>query len=126
MINKDIYRIGKSLEKFHSVFYTIWQLGTPIITKKIKTAGVFINDDGEIEFWINEDFWNSIDDYKKSFVLCHECMHLILSHQNRFNDKENLDSKLVNYSTDTVINELLISKFGFDRSRVDKENKYCW
>lgn len=63
-------------------------------------------------------------DYKKLFVICHECLHAVLNHGLRFKDVENHD--IANVAEDLAINHMLIDNFGFIREEIEEWDKYCW
>lgn len=118
-------KINKELQKYHSLFYKFWQLGKPFFTNSIPTAAIFFNKDGEaIKFGFNKNFWDSITDYKKLFVICHECLHAVLNHGVRFKDVEN--QYIANIAEDLAINHMLIDNFGFVREEIEEWDKYCW
>jgi predicted metal-dependent peptidase len=132
--NEEYFEILSELDSRHGVFYHLWDMGSPIFSDNIgklavPTAGVILDKDGEcINFLLNKDFWNSISFEEKLFILCHECLHVVLNHGHRLfrNAKSKEDFMIMNYATDVVINHTLVNKFGFDRSVIDPHNAYCW
>lgn len=73
-------------------------------TNKIPTAGVTVRN-GRIELYYNPDFLESLKTIKEQrAVLEHECMHLVMDHIPRMNDR---DHKLWNIATDLAINQLI-------------------
>lgn len=125
----DIYEYNSLLGKLnahHGLFYQLWNMGVPEFTNRINTAAVTFNDNGNlINFLINKNFWDSLSDKQKLFVICHECLHVSLNHGIRMAGKMYL-MQLGNLVMDIVVNHSLVSKFGFIRSEIDPENKYCW
>jgi len=120
------FEISNLLEEHHALFYQMWQMGKPILTDTISTACVsFDKETGSFfEYRFNPDFWNSLDDYNKAFVIAHESLHVILHHGSRITDCEN--PKLMNMALDVVVNESLINKFGFVKEKILNHEKYCW
>ena len=100
-------------------------MGKPVFTSKIPTAAVQFDKEGNyLLFLFNEEFWNTCDEYKKMFVICHESLHIILNHGKRFIEKA--DPSITNVAMDLVINHSLVRDFGFDKAAVDEKNEYCW
>lgn len=116
------------LEQHHAIFYTLWNLGRPVFSTQTKTAAVSFDAVGEtINFEINEEFWNSLTDTQRLFILSHECLHVILYHGIRVSGlKTKSEIKIANYAADIVVNHTLVDRFGFKREEVDPDNKLCW
>lgn len=121
----EYLEISSNLEKFHGVFNKLWSWGRPVFSEQVKTAGVKFDRIGEvIDFLINPIFWATLDLTQKLFVICHECLHLILNHGARILNCDNLIK--ANVALDLVVNHCLITRFSFIRAEVDPFNKYCW
>lgn len=121
---EDFDNIFWDLERFHSIFYQIVSMGYPTLTTALPTAAVAFNEKGkQIEFLFNPDFWNSLDEYNRSFVICHECLHVILNHGVRL---KKLYPQIANQAADIVINHMLVDKFGFDREKILNWQNFCW
>ena len=94
---------------------------------EIPTACVRFDKAGQtIDFLINHDYWNTLTNEQKKFVICHECLHVILYHGLRINNLFDNDLNIANQALDIVVNHLLIDRFDFNRSDVDPDNKLCW
>ena len=79
--NKEYFDLCRSMEQYHSVFETMWSMGKPSFTSDIPTAAVAFDKDGKyIDFLFNPEFWGELSEYEKIFIICHECLHVILSH----------------------------------------------
>lgn len=125
--------IASSLESLNGVFCQFWQMGKPTLTYEISTAAVGFNREGAcIEFRLNPLFWETLNYNTKLFLICHECMHVILNHGSRANDSlrgedrdaiENpmtqVEDSLANIAMDVTINEALVNHFGFSRSSIN-------
>lgn len=121
----QIYYLNKILHH-HRLFYGVFELGNPQHTTKIPTAAVGYNENtGKVDFLINPDFFYSLGENEQLFVLCHEALHILLSHIERTKEFE-LDPKLANIAQDIVINELLINEFGFDRQSLNFNFEPCF
>lgn len=124
-INSDWERIKEKLACHHSVFYKIVEIGKPSFTDSIPTAAVQFDKEGKfINFLFNENFWETCDDYKKMFVICHEALHIVLQHGSRF--LEGVNNKISNIAMDVVVNHSLVRDFGFIKEDVDPNSEYCW
>lgn len=123
---EDWLEISRQLEDHHAIFYELWQMGRPIFTEEIETAAVsFSKDGGEfVDFMFNPDYWNSLTNYEKLFVISHESLHIILNHGVRTNQGK--DAPRINAALDIVVNHLLVNSFGFDRKRIRDEDVLCW
>lgn len=103
----------------------MWEIGKPYFTTAIETAAVQFDPTGnQVAYLFNPNFWESLTDYDRTFVICHESLHIILNHGYRIKDSEN--RKKANIALDIVVNHCLISKFGFDRSKISIEKNLCW
>lgn len=125
MWDYDFFEISRSLERHHSIFNALWEIGEPVLTNRIPTACIKFDRYGKgISFEFNPNFWDSLDIYNKTFVLCHEMLHIILNHGVRM---KNAPNKMVaNVALDLVVNHSLVNNFGFSRSRIANSDKICW
>jgi len=127
MKTEEYFAISRDLEKHHALFYAVWELGKPVFTTEIPTAAVRFNPEGEcIEFVFNPDYWESLDEYQRRFVICHECLHVILNHGARIRDADFANRDACNVALDIVVNHMLVNRFGFERSKIFKEKSLCW
>lgn len=121
----EFYAISRRLERYHSVFYQLWELGRPVFTEQVPTAAVAFNKQGRcIEFMFNPIFWKNLTPTQREFVISHECLHVILKHGLRTKDAKN--PRGCNFALDVVVNHLLVDKFAFKREDVDPNNDACW
>jgi predicted metal-dependent peptidase len=122
--SQDFYEVVQELSVFNNVFLTLWKLGKPVFTNEIETACVTFDKEGkELYFYFNPDFWNSINLYNRSFVIAHECLHVILKHGYRA-----LESipRVANMALDVAVNHSLINNFGFNYDFIDSAQNLCW
>jgi predicted metal-dependent peptidase len=125
MINEEYFEISRELEQHHAVFYTMWELGEPVFTSTIDTAGVAFDREGDVlSFQFNPEFWKSRSAYERAFIVSHECLHVILNHGYRVSDTEYFE--LANRALDVVVNHTLTNRFGFDRTKITGADKFCW
>lgn len=125
-------KIARHLEQYNSLFRTFWDLGEVSFLedeqqkKSIPTAAIlFDKKSGDpIQFVFNKDFWDSIDDTTRTFVICHEMLHIFLRHGKRL--VELRDNQLANVAMDLSVNQLLISRFGISRKKLQDDDKYIW
>lgn len=123
---------SKKLQNYHYFFRSFWDIGNPIVADfpDLPTAAISFDDDGEcINFLINENFWNELNECTKLFLICHEMSHIIFNHGERFVEYINTNKfEKMNYAADVVINEMLCDSFGFDRYKLDKRisENGCW
>ncbi len=123
--NEDFLLIARDLELHHAVFSKIWNIGKPCFTDKLPTAAVVFDKEGNhLDFQFNPEFWDKLSPYERNFVICHECLHVILNHGFRLKE---LNKDFGNIAADVVINEMLVNGFGFDRSKLEWVGKNgCW
>lgn len=125
MNRKEWLDISFSLEDHHVIFYKMWQLGRPQFSTEIDTACVVFDKTGKsLSFLFNEEYWNSIPFYDKLFIICHECLHVILNHGVRIRDSKKTMS--CNICLDVVVNEILIKSYGFEKNKLKNFDDYCW
>ena len=122
--------IAVDLIQYHGVFYKFWDLVRPVYTnsKKYQTACVVFNKDNQcIDFIINKKFWDKLSTVQKNFIICHECLHVMLEHGSRASSLlSRLNPEITNACLDIPINEMLVKYFGFDRKQVDPKKRFCW
>lgn len=125
MITTDeFFTLAQDLECHHGIFSKIWQMGRPVSDENIPTAAVTFDREGNFfGFHFNPKFWESLDDYNRKFVICHEALHLILYHGKRLKGKI---PEIGNVAADVVINESLVKNFGFDRTQIKNADNFCW
>jgi predicted metal-dependent peptidase len=124
MSTEEWFSLCRSLERHHSVFYALWQMGKPVFTTRVPTAAIGFVKGSPIEFAINPGFWASRTPAQREFILCHEMLHILLNHGMRGRDSKNRDA--ANVAMDVVVNHTLVDHFDFKREDVDPENKFCW
>lgn len=122
----EMYRISRLLEKRHALFYMLWDMGLPTFSRDIPTAAVgFHPKDGRFfGYYWNPEFYDSLDDYSRAFIIGHEALHILFNHGLRHKDKDNKD--LANIAQDIIINHTLVNGFGFKREQVKDWEKACW
>lgn len=139
-IRNEIEGLGYKLERFHGLFYQLWRVSsfTSVPDSTFKkmgirpTCGVGINPTTkEPEFMFSETFWDSMDEYNKMFIICHEMLHLALRHIQRtkalgIKPEETDKRMLANIAQDVCINEMLIKSYGFDRNKIKNWKELCW
>jgi len=122
----EFLALSLKLEEYHAVFYQLWKMGRPVFTNEIETAAVSFDSQGDwVEFVFNPKYWNSLNEYQRLFVICHECLHIILNHGIRTLGSQ--DHEVANYLLDVIVNHALVRGFGFDRALLgDLNKKGCW
>ena len=123
---EEFYEISRDLEKYHAVFYKMWEMGVPVFTEDIPTAAIrFSPEDGSaLEFLFNPEFWKKLSVKERHFIICHEMLHVIFNHGMRFKDA--VDKDRCNSAMDITINHTLLRKFGFDRSELPNLKDGCF
>jgi len=121
----EFYAIGRELDNKHAIFYRFWEMGKPTFSTAIPTACIaWDRDFSRPSFIMNPDFWTSLNQYNRVFVIAHEMLHIILNHGIRLKDFPS--QELGNLAIDIVVNHLLVNKFGFFRSKITDQEKLCW
>lgn len=117
--------IAFELENHHGIFSQLWSMGEPTFTDEIPTAAVSFDENGEyMNFFFNKGFWDSLSDIERKFVICHECLHVLLEHGIRSTDCP--DKRLANIALDVVVNHTLLERFGFRRETMDISKDLVW
>lgn len=117
----------KQIDDHHSLFYRLGQMGKPVLTTSIETASVSFDKGGDfISFNFNPDFWKECDTYKKLFVICHECLHIMLNHGIRTVNIHTNNRPAANTCLDVVVNHMLTRVFKFDKTKIKDWEKLCW
>jgi predicted metal-dependent peptidase len=114
-MNYDWSAFARQLEVHYGLFYTLFNLGRPVWTTNIPTAGVRFDTQGnQILFVINPKFWAELDDYQRCFVVGHECLHVLLEHGRR----TRAVSLRLNIAMDISVNHALVESFAFSRQQL--------
>lgn len=114
------------LTQYHRLFYGVFELGEPLFTDEVDTAAVAFNTStGKVDFLLNEDFFNNLNETERLFLVCHEALHVVFSHIER-TKKFNLHLEYSNIAQDIVINELLVNEFGFIRDELPITKNACF
>ena len=125
----DWNNLIRELDYATPIFYMMWKLGKPSFSEEIATAAVLFNKDGNcIGFHLNKEFWNKLDLIQKTFVISHECMHVILNHGLRMQNimKDSGLVRCANAAMDIVVNNILAKNY-FDKAKLGfLEKEGCW
>jgi predicted metal-dependent peptidase len=123
--NDEFFQLSRLVEAHHTVFNELWKLGKPVFTNSIPTACVKfdVKTGDTVDFCFNPKFYQSISNEEKAFIICHECLHILLKHGIRgdFNNPE-----ISNVAMDIAANNILINNFGFNRQNLPVMKKGCW
>lgn len=129
--------IANKLQQYDYIFRAFWDLGVVEFVDDdhdVKTAAICFDDAGvEMQMIINKTFWENIGEHAQLFLICHECLHVLLQHGKRFLEYLNtVKFKSVNIAADVVINHMLVDSFHFDRDQLKTEGLMtddapgCW
>lgn len=123
----ELTDIARRLETYDAIFSQLWQVGRPEFTTKVKTAAISFDEVGQVVcLHINPQFWAKQTPRQQDFVIAHEMLHVILEHGRRAKDADASNQQVNNTAMDVVVNELLVSGFGFNRKEIDPKDEYCW
>jgi len=128
LTDEEMTVIGSSLDTYHQVFFTFWELAAVRFTDRMPTAAIQFFPSGNPEMLINETFWDSLTHNERLFVVCHECLHVILNHDERNGKAEfpHATSTDINRAQDITINHMICDLFGYNRDDLREWKKYCW
>jgi len=121
--------IAASIEDYHKVFYTFFGMADTFLSDEVKTACVTFPKDraGPPTLTIGAEFWEGLTKQERLFVICHECLHVILDHGVRnARDVPGATPVKVNQAQDITINEMICDLFSFDRRNVSFWQELCW
>ncbi len=125
LTDSELWEIACLVERHHEVFYILFGVNDIFWSDEIPTLGVVFpkNNLEKPSIHINKTLWESVPDYDKEFLICHECSHILLEHNVRdtIGRYANAPADLKNIAQDICINEMQLSMFGF---RFDKLT-YC-
>lgn len=100
----------------HSIMHAIMSIGYPAFSAKdCPTACIeFDHSDDRVRFVFNPDFWDSLSQENRGFVVSHECLHVLLNHGER---TQGLNPLFANIAADLSINHMLVERFRFSRNK---------
>lgn len=113
MVCKEKY-LKNLLQSKPAIFSTLVDLGDIIFTDNVETAEINFNKKPIFKF--NPSYWDSINDYEKLFVICHECLHVLFNHGYRIKGLSKHESVIANIASDIVINTYLLDYYKFNRN----------
>jgi hypothetical protein len=123
---EDRAAITIMMEDHHSIFLAFWRVSTPYYTDELPTAAVEFTPDGNAcNLLINKDFWDSLDDDSKAFIIAHEAMHIILDHGRRLKAKD-INKTIANIAMDIAVNHSIERNLEIPRSTLKNADDYCW
>jgi hypothetical protein len=127
---EELRELALKIISHHEVFYAFWEMVRPkyVISKNCPTACVVFDKNNQcVDFLINKKFWSKQTLDQKAFIICHECLHVLLEHGKRACSNLSIANKeMTNACLDIPINEMLVKYFDFKRKAIDKKNKFCW
>lgn len=124
---KEFLAISAAIEDYHKVFYTFWEMSDVLIDDDFPTACVQFFPNAKPRMMFGRAFWEKLTFREKLFVVCHECLHVILDHGMRNGmDVKGATHSLVNVAQDITINEMIVDLFGFDREEITDWKNLCW
>jgi len=125
--HEETLAIGVHLENYHRCFFVFFEMARITFDETILTAAVFFSVDHQPQIKINEAFWNTLNTDEQVFIICHECLHVILDHSRRSGKTvPGATRDLVNIAQDITINEMIVDRFNFDRTNLRNWQNYCW
>lgn len=114
---EQFYFVRSRMSDYYGLFAKIASWSVPVLDSSIPTACVSFNELGQnIDFRFNGDFWQTLSDYDKQFVIAHECLHVILNHGYRGLKCEH--KMVANVAMDIAVNHMLVREFKFDREKL--------
>lgn len=125
---EELLKIAASLEDYHKIFYVFWELSSISFADDIPTAAIrFDEKGGKPQMLLNEEFWERHNHREKLFIICHECLHVLLDHGVRNGMQvPGATHELVNKAQDITINHMIVDLFNYDREDLREWRKYCW
>lgn len=127
---REFRKVHADLEDRHGVFYMLWEIGQPLFSDSVPTSCVkFEKKDGKcIQFVWNPEYWDKLDTYTRSFITCHEALHVMLNHGTRMKDvaQTEREADILNTALDIAVNHSLIDFFGFERDKIKAHMPLCW
>lgn len=109
------------------MFYTFFEMTGVYYDDSIKTAAVQFHPSSNPDLLINREFWDKLNHRERLFVICHECLHVILLHNLRNgSDIPGATPRLINIAQDITINEMIVFLFGFNREDLREWKRFCW
>lgn len=131
--NEEKQQICNNLMTYGHLFHTFMNICNIIEAteeSQIATAAIIFTKTGDISLIINKQYWDSCDLKKKTFIIAHECLHIMLKHPIRYfqllENNPDADIQQINLPMDLTINESLVEYYGFFRDEVDPENTLVW
>lgn len=108
------------LDNYSTLFNAVYKLGDAVYSDEINTAAV-VEKDNQVYFLLNYNFFWSLTENERLFVICHEALHILFRHLDKIKEY-NLNPRLANYAMDIVINESLVHHFHFKRHELPIAN----
>lgn len=106
--------------------------GKPKIDPQPFRAAVGFDTEGNcITFMFGVDYWNSLTEYDRLFIIAHEMLHVILKHGKRFRTREEGNegqNVRANKAMDITINHMIDEGFRISRKKCSSsiKDESCW
>ena len=52
LTNEEYFKYSRELDEHHALFYKMWEMGKPCLTKSVKTAAVQFDESGNHIFYL--------------------------------------------------------------------------
>lgn len=125
MKNYDRFLFLEKLSEYGTIFKALYELGQAKYDSRIQTACVMKDNDGQLYFLINYDFFWSLNETEQLFLVAHEALHIYFNHLKDIEVKK-LNPTIANIAMDIVINETLTTHFGFHRDLMPISKSICF
>jgi len=127
MSDEEFLEISNEISCYHKIFFVFIELASISFDDTVPTACVRFPRQGKAEMLLGKDFWKDLTLQEKMFVVCHECLHVMLDHGVRNGMLvPGATHELVNIAQDITINEMIVDLFNYDRNDLRNWEKYCW
>ena len=110
--------INLNLEKYHSIFEQVFSKCSVSFEDSYedKFSLLWSDEAMSLQFRIDNEFWNTLKELDKEFLICHEILHVILHHGPRISKYKN--KKLAIIAADLAVNSILKNLYKFKTSRL--------
>ena len=117
-------KIQAELDRINPIFGVMWKHGDFKFSDEYDTAALEVVD-GKFVVTFNPKYWKKLNKYNRTFIICHEYLHIILGHWLQSKNK-NIDAEWENIAQDIQVNEMLTRTFGFCRDNIKNWKEQCW
>lgn len=123
--NKEFNKITQRLEQWtDESFVVMWKYNARMVfSDEYDTVALEIVD-GKFRINANPRYWKRITKFQKTFLICHEFLHVMLGHW--LSPPRNTDPEWINIAQDIQVNEYILKTYPILSCKMVGKEDMAW